>query len=422
MKKINKYLLLHHPTLWNVKIFPFLIISFAFNIFFLLLGFSVTKIQDNIYYSPEDLRFLYFLASLSSVLCLIFWLIYYLKNNAFKNFYPKSNFSLRKEFVCVLIICSSFVAYSFSVSLGNKLKFRFLTSEKAVKTEMKIISDARFFMRENPYQFKNDQTQSLYSFNFFYYSDADSIKLKNWLKTEQKDSIKHLFTQYLVLQKKYKLTSNLTPDLWLRLTYFPPKYQIPNTNFISQSKSYNQDSEYYVQYDALNFILEKIEKAHNNEFFIEWINILLSISGGLSLLIFSFRITGKKSWLISLISLGIFFFFSFFSTIVFSPSILFSVVYFIVFIIISMRVYFTIHTKKEKGLSSIFLNIVLWTIPVILPLIYSIFSDFINSYSKIDDFVKDNFQILFLTNLLVSFFFVLLSIPLLRKWKALPGA
>ena len=108
-KNIQKYLLINHPLLWNLKIVPVSAFLILFNIIFILLGYLNGAIDftetDNDYSRNDNDDIIIFFSMMISILTAIVWLVYYLKNNALKSYYPKNNFSLFKEWLLILVVC-----------------------------------------------------------------------------------------------------------------------------------------------------------------------------------------------------------------------------------------------------------------------------------------------------------------------------
>src|SRR5688572_11959070 len=104
-KKTQKYLLLNHPLLWNTKVVPLTCFSLLVHVIFLIVGYingalNFNETDQN--YSSGSKDIILFFGVLISFLSVVIWLVYYFKNNAFKAFYPKSNFALFREWLLIL--------------------------------------------------------------------------------------------------------------------------------------------------------------------------------------------------------------------------------------------------------------------------------------------------------------------------------
>lgn len=131
-----------------------------------------------------------------------------------------------------------------------------------------------------------------------------------WLKQEKADSIRWLMTEFRTLQHKHGLRSNITVDKWFNLVYNPPLFPVGSFNLINPYKVRSGDEQlssngYYVCYYELQNAYRII-----NEAYFDWRTILeqalysLFFALSISLLIFSFRITSGKSWLVAFMGRG----------------------------------------------------------------------------------------------------------------------
>src|SRR5690606_17206851 len=101
-KKIQNYLLIHHPLLWNIKIVPAFSVALLFHILFFLIGYVNDEInfsENSLYDYGLDTGIVVFFSILITLLFFVMWFFYYMRNNAFKAFYPVSNKSLYSEWL-----------------------------------------------------------------------------------------------------------------------------------------------------------------------------------------------------------------------------------------------------------------------------------------------------------------------------------
>src|SRR5215218_10360490 len=141
IKKINQYLLTHKPILWNTRIVWILAINFILHFFFFISGFlsiSAKYIVGHSSIHSVGGPGLYTFSVLCSLLLVIVWLIYYLRNNAFKNFYRIGKWYLVKEFLLILTILFTSITYFESYHYGIKLKVRSITSKTVFEKEVSI--------------------------------------------------------------------------------------------------------------------------------------------------------------------------------------------------------------------------------------------------------------------------------------------
>jgi hypothetical protein len=151
LKKINNYLLVNYPLLWNTKVFIVLGVSILAHIVFFLIGYASFFNIRQIYMEQEMYAFfakfqVMMYITLVIVLAILIWLIFYLRNNAFKNFYPISVNYLRKEFLIVWFILFSLSTTYFSYAYGKHKITLHLTKHLNPLEDIKIINQAKCFL------------------------------------------------------------------------------------------------------------------------------------------------------------------------------------------------------------------------------------------------------------------------------------
>lgn len=282
-KKIQNYLLLHHPLLWNTKFVPVLITALIINIIFFIWGYSEGAINfysiDYDYYDGFSHE-CNFYAVIISILVFILWLVFYFRNNAFKSFYPKKNSSLFKEWIIIAVLCLLNISYTFSYHYAHDLRGRNYFDREEVERRCTILSEASIFIDGSFRHYENDETKTLVNENYYpelryyggdndYYEgseihyniknpnvydsvcyfgkmhpfislinkqtstysilghERDSIlnyKVKGWLLQNKKDSVVQLFRDFLDIQNEYALKANITAEQWIDLVYNPPVF------------------------------------------------------------------------------------------------------------------------------------------------------------------------------------------------------
>lgn len=504
-KNIQKYLLINHPLLWNTKVVPAAIVLLIVNLIFFFIGYGDGKLdfsESERNYNFDNEATVIFFSIFLSILFVIIWLVYYLKNNAFKTFYPKTNFSLFKEWLVIFFLGFLTSLFTFSYLLGTDVKVRGYYSEEEARKRCEIISMGSYFVDgsySNNYNdangynvasevtaavtadttgsYKNDSivfkgkkydyfsllNKNLNSYTFFNF-ETDSLhklKIKNWLVNQDKDSLRLLFKNYLSIAREHGLKANIDENKWLDLIYDHPnfvdykligstdageahyQYEYNNRDFDSVNKyiktvtqyGNSQPMEYYRHYvpeSALNYNYDKISDSWMSPKF-SFITVLIALYIGLSisLLIFSFRVTSGRNWLIAVVSLGILNILFGITTLMINndytyaslllATTLFSVIYFLI----------TISRRKSKNISGIILNALLWLIPAIFPIIYYIIQEYLQDLSYgYSDYTKSPYYptLRFMEENVVQFFYANLAFILLmmlflsfkiKKWRGL---
>ena len=429
-KNIHDKLLISNPLLWNLKIVPFAFIALCFHVIFFALGYAKGSVvfQDenyNNYDSGFDSAVIIFFSGVISLLITIVWLVLYSRNNGFKSFYPKTNFSLFKEFLYIALFCALTCTFTLSYLFASDVRTRNYYSQKEVEKKLEILTISSVFLNgsfeESNYvsvevdgQYKNQsrenfqyrgKTYSLNSlmnkraetYNYYYGQDTDSViskRVKNWLYENRKDSVKWAFDEFMKMAKQEKLSTNITAEKWFSLVYDYPEFT--NYTIINKSKNDSDDpyyyntaqavdtigiavpattttqpsSTYYVPYQSLNDGYTAIAKAYENPTInLDSLYFYLYFAIGLAIAIFSFKVTSGRNWLIAMVSLGVVSLITgIFSAM--SGGTTFFMFYLIIFIGLLIHFFATISSRTGKGISGITLNQILWMFPGIIPIIY----------------------------------------------------
>jgi hypothetical protein len=223
-------------------------------------------------------------------------------------------------------------------SLGNKVALNY-NAEDANTAEYSTEQESIAVEAVSGYTYKNhiifngkkyDQF-SLVNRNTFEFTvisrEQDSlnkIQVQNWLHQDNQAEVKKLMDNYLSLIREHDLATNLNMDKWFEIVYKGPEfheflYIQPYLKQYETDNSYNsydyatkigngerKYSKYFVQQDVLKDKYDTVSEAHTDSFFkIEMILGFLYGAFGLSILIFSFRVTTGKSWLIAVVTTGV---------------------------------------------------------------------------------------------------------------------
>lgn len=441
-KNIQDKLLISNSLLWNLKIVPFACIVLFFHLIFFLLGYANGEVvfsNDfyNYYNSGIDTGIIIFFSVIISILITIVWLVLYSRNNAFKSFYPKSNFSLFKEFLYILLFCALTSSFTLTYLSASDLRTRNYFTENEVTKKLEILSLSSVFLDgafiESNYesvmvdgQYKNqprqnfqyrDRTYSLSSLmnkrpenDAYYMTTSDSaltFRVKNWLYEDKKDSVKWVFTEFMKMAKEQNLQSNITAEKWFTLVYDYPKFE--DYTIINKSRNQNDypyesypvvdstavdgtavavesarqpSSTYFVPYQSLKNGYQEISKAHQNPTIDEEaIYFYLYFAIGLAIAIFSFKVTSGRNWLIAMVSLGVVsLIVGIFSAM--SGGTAFFIFYLLIFFGLLIHFFSTLASRSGKGISGITLNQILWLFPSFVPTLYYFILDIAKSSSN----------------------------------------
>lgn len=454
------------------------------------IDFSDNSLNYNRYESDGAVIFFSILISL---LGLILWLIFYFKNNSFKIFYPKSRFALFKEWLILLwgsfLLCS----FTFSFYYGKDLRQRSYFTEKEAKKRCDIISKASIFydgsfdksqyttkdsagvtvdvkINHITYKGKNYSLSSLLNKNMYGFSfldqKGDSLQkneVRDCLVNDQKDSVKALFKSFLAIAKEHQLKASINEEEWFSLVYDYPYFEKFKTIAKNEKEYYNSNNyayerpqsattkidstcqyiqtidgeqylfnKYYVPAESLETSYEIVANSWNKpNIDFEFLVILLYISFGLSIVLFSFRVTSGKNWLIALVSMGVINIVLGIFTALSSTEDFYLIAASL--IPIGLVIYFLIvlNRKTSKSISGITINAMLWTTPSFLPLLYAIILkilkdryDYYSNFYRLHpnpflEYLENNTLELFYINLLFVFIMMFFYSLRIKKWRGI---
>lgn len=348
-------------------------------------------------------------------------------------------------------------------SLGNKIALNYNpedadTAEYATEKESMAVEAVAAYTYKDHIIFngkKYDQF-SLVNRNTFEFTvisrEQDSlnrIKVQNWLHQDNQAEVKKLMDNYLKLIREHNLATNLTLDKWFQAVYKAPEFdeflyiqpylkeyetdESYNNSYVYATKVGNEErkySKYFIQQDVLKEKYDTVSEAHTDSFFnIEMILGFLYGAFGLSILIFSFRVTSGKSWLIAVVTTGVINIVYGIFTAITGVGNMYA--YLILFTILGIIFYFFLiyFNKKNLQLSRIALNLFLWSFIGIIPLIYFIIQEhYASSYdyrigynytSPEYQWMRDHTIHMFSINFILAILTLFFLSKIIRNWKGI---
>ena len=409
-KSIQKYLLLRHPLLWNTKIVPAIVFALLFHLIFFVLGYSNGAIDftsEDRYPSNFDDGVIIFFSVLVTILFFVLWFVYYFRNNAYKSFYPLRNAALYKEWLIIFLVCFLNTTYSVTYTFGKRLKERsYYTKEETMQRCETIVLASVFIegtlQNEGPKVNKvvfNHQyypTTSLMNkdLDYFNYEHIVSyeIKVKTWMQEDNQQAIKKLMSDYFALVKEHHLKSNITPEQWFDLTYHYPDfttYEIigktmmkgdaTDSNGVVYAYANDTHYKYNVPQAALQSSYNILYKAWGQPIIEDGLClVLLYLSLALSMLVFAFRVTSGRNWLIALVSSGVLFIVTGILSALTNSGLTFQIFWLLAILAFMTYFFVTVIGNKGKSLSGVFLNLLLWSLTGFMPLVYALLQQYFN--------------------------------------------
>ncbi len=155
-KQLNTYLRLNYPLLWNTRAIIFIALSLFLHALFFIAGFaSMTTADMKEHYSLAGIGggSLYAISVLCSIGVMIAWLVFYLRNNAYKQFYIISRLHLAAEFFIIVLIVFLSINYFDSFHAGAGLKITRMTNRQELVREVNTLNLAGAFLpaEKKPY-------------------------------------------------------------------------------------------------------------------------------------------------------------------------------------------------------------------------------------------------------------------------------
>lgn len=280
----------------------------------------------------------------------------------------------------------------------------------------------------------------------------NKIQVNTWLHNNNEGEIKKLMADYMSLIREHNLATNLNANKWFEITYKAPDFKEflyiqPYLKEYETENSYQYNdyetavavpygekkySKYFVQQDILKDKYDIVADAHTDPFIeIEMIISFLYGAFGLSILIFSFRVSSGKSWLIAVVVTGVINIIYGIFTAIFSSGTFYF--YLILATILGILFYFLLifFNKKSLQLSRIALNLVLWSFTAIIPIVYFLTLE----ANKPDYYYNRNFDTnvespfyiwlnehileMFSLNFILSILFLFILSKIIRNWKGI---
>lgn len=358
MKRIDSYLLTHYPLLWNLRvhlIWPAILILHGLYFFsgFTSASFPGIDYGQRIHPDGETAAF----SILLSVLAGVGWLLLYFRNNALKSFYPLQRGRLVAELLLVFATCFALASVSGSFTVGKVLRLRQLTAQVNLEEDRRIVRLAEHFL---PYQLADfskfnechgaaqypvaDDSGRLPTDTFSYlnycnhsyrgdgeysFDTALSLTARHWLMTGQRDSVSGILKQYLQLVKKYGGQYRFDPEMHVNSIFNTPRFELRYSLSVYKPHEENEQAvtetavsatedprqqapqlKYsertaYVEGRNAEQALSLISQARNTNAGIFGNIVYLYTALVLTILIFSFRLTGMRTWFIAVIGAGL---------------------------------------------------------------------------------------------------------------------
>lgn len=349
MKSLDRWLRLRHPLLWNMRLHWMLPLLLLLHLLFYAVGrgtqYAIQQLGQHNF--GED-GLVYGFSVLFSILIVLGWLIFYLRNNALKSRYPVSAPRLALEFLLTLLLLFGAITPYLSYTNGKRDALRAIISDTDLQKELLVMARGAHLLpfsvedfsprhdcdaqpantiapgepaESMPYtapdsgksfsylHFCSNSYGLFQNYDMRYQADAD---VKRWLLEGKRDSVEFAIRQYLALCDKYGAEHRLdpaaqtaeifaTPGFLVRTSIDENAYHSEQSNEVSGGKP-TQFVEHYVLAEALrNGQNLSLPSELGRGYLLPW----LTVSMIMSILLFTFRCTSLRGWITAVIGLGI---------------------------------------------------------------------------------------------------------------------
>lgn len=430
-KKINRYFLFNYPLLWNMRIVQVAIFAFVLNGLFFVMGYySVRNLYvfaDNSGFRQSEIQ-TFLLAGLLLLLGLIYWLSHYLRNNAFKSFYPLRPRALRMEFLLLFLMFFCTITVFHFYRYGRHLKLLKVSEHLNPLEDIPVVNQASVFLpystdsydkeyccdslqaraeRQLQYPDKNNNAcheggveetlteitesvpadeplKAVREYSYLYYchlavqypqpGGRDEYHYHNtarrWLKNGQKDSVKQVLQAYFRIMDTYGMRYKVHADTLANWCFADSAFSVNHVlnNIYDRYTPFSlsdYQGEFTMLNGALSSILEERQKTFRN--ISEWL-VYVYVALGLAMLLALFRFSRLKPWLIALVGIGIWSILFSLISFLFSTSVEYLFLGMVVLAVLLAAM--MIRSGKSKTYSVLWLHWFACTFPFVLPLLF----------------------------------------------------
>lgn len=461
-KRLNQYLISNHPVIWNTKAAYILPLAIIINILFYCFGYlGKAELTDLKSYLFIDEGILWSFSFLVSVLLIIVWLVFYLRNSAVKNLYPVSKAKTVMEFLIIIVVFFSIITFGYSWVAGKHHKYQKIIANIDIPEAINKYNIAHHFLATNLYAFEENNscnynndvyeevitttetgaevdTTSIHEIpnpsrsylNYCSMAFTDPFtsgitdryifnkKANEYLINGNKEAVKEIIRDYLAICDLFKIDYRLPVDEYVNLIFSTPDFQLVHIRNVDiyQLKEINS-GEFYIS-KGLETVFEQLINYRTNFFTWDHLMVMIYISIALAYLLMTFRLSRLKEWFFSIIGAGVvMIIISIISAAIdqFYP-ILFS--FWIAFVLFSI---ISIFQKRRKKISAFTFNWFIWFLPLLIPLILAFLLELSPSEHPVKIFLEEyDYTIVQLNLIAIILYMVFIVIPLAYKWHANP--
>ena len=210
INKINQYLLERYPTIWNLRLVWVLGVTTLFHLLFFLIGFCLyrnpAKFSDVNINNEFFNSGLFGVSMITSTLILVVWIVYLIKNNAFKSFYPTRGISLFMQFIAYFGVILYAITFFFSYHLGLICFVKTNYPDELVRKEINLINNTMPFLPFDIEEYELDKKMYPSPFDTLY-CETDYNKID--LSKPYKEYLDNYYQFYTVKRQSIQTANDI---------------------------------------------------------------------------------------------------------------------------------------------------------------------------------------------------------------------
>lgn len=364
LNKLNAWLITRYPLLWNTRVVFVLPLVLLIHVLFFLAGYAqvieYTDFYDGQIFRAKDVILF---SCLITVVNLLIWLIYYLRNNPLKAHYPISRKYMFGEFMLLVLVFFSSATFFFTYRQGIYEKARSMTADTDLVEEANAINLAFHFIPMDLDEFKSQQncdsikardmrrnerlkiyqrsleTEAPLDFNFvddepaassdtsrpnylnychlmilsldegqLSSAEENNRRAVSWLKGGNKDSVRLALERLQEILHKYKVYHWFSPQSQADSVFSNPDFVLSDWIFYNPSYDYeyvDTSGHSLINHNDLTYTIQKVEEIREGFWEYEMLIALLYYALGAAILLYSFRMIKARIWFAALIGTGL---------------------------------------------------------------------------------------------------------------------
>lgn len=364
-KKLNAYLITRYPLIWNTRVAFVLPLILMVQGFFYLAGYA--QLVDFIDLKSEwifDAEEVILFSCLMTVVILLIWLVYYLRNNPLKAHYPISKGYMFGEFILLFFVFFSSATFFLTYKQGLYDQTKRLTSATDLIEEANTINLAYHFIPLESEAFRphrscdsikareerREKRMLIYEeaqkrgeqIDYDYidyepatYSDSDlpnylnycgmtigsldtgkiasgeenSKRVATWLKEGRKDSVRHVLTRFQKLLDKYDASYGFDAAAVADSVFSHPNFSV-GAHFFNVYRDNEEPGDEWTPYPHVNSYdltssISTIEEIREGFWDYDILLAMLYYALGAAIVLYSFRMMKVRIWFAALIGVGL---------------------------------------------------------------------------------------------------------------------